>query len=108
MAFMPPSSREPPRRYARNAPPHRRDGRLRRGQPSRARPGGSNVKRFALALAALAAALVAAAGAPAADANHAVYTMTNAAAGNAVLAFSRAADGTLTPSGAYPTGGRGG
>ena len=37
----------------------------------------------------------------------AVYTLTNSAVGNAVLAFSRAADGTLTPQGTYATGGLG-
>ncbi len=36
-----------------------------------------------------------------------VYTLTNAAAGNAVLAFSRAADGSLSPLATYPTGGLG-
>ncbi len=36
-----------------------------------------------------------------------VYAMTNAAAGNEVIAFRRAEDGTLTRLGAYPTGGRG-
>jgi 6-phosphogluconolactonase len=36
-----------------------------------------------------------------------VYTMTNSAAGNAVLAYDRAADGSLTAAGAYPTGGTG-
>lgn len=34
----------------------------------------------------------------------AVYTMTNAIAGNQVLAFSRSADGSLTPIGAFSTG----
>lgn len=59
-----------------------------------------------LALVALAAA--AAATATASDSSPgAVYTLTNAATGNAVLAFSRAADGTLTPQGTFPTGGRG-
>ncbi len=38
----------------------------------------------------------------------AVYTMTNSPAGNAIEAFARAADGTLTPAGTYPTGGDGG
>ncbi len=38
----------------------------------------------------------------------AVYTMTNSAAGNAIEAFGRAADGSLTPVGTYPTGGDGG
>lgn len=37
----------------------------------------------------------------------AVYTLTNQAAGNAVAAFDRAPDGTLTPAGMYPTGGIG-
>jgi len=41
------------------------------------------------------------------DRSGAVYTMTNAADGNAVLVFTRAADGTLTPAGTYATGGRG-
>lgn len=36
-----------------------------------------------------------------------VYTMTNAPAGNAVLAFDRAADGSLAAAGSYPTGGTG-
>ncbi|MGD8276699.1 MAG: beta-propeller fold lactonase family protein [Gemmatimonadota bacterium] len=36
-----------------------------------------------------------------------VYTMTNDAAGNTVLAFDRAADGTLAPAGMYSTGGLG-
>jgi 6-phosphogluconolactonase (cycloisomerase 2 family) len=42
--------------------------------------------------------------------NHAagyVYTETNAASGNAVLAFARAQDGTLTAIGSYGTGGTG-
>jgi 6-phosphogluconolactonase (cycloisomerase 2 family) len=38
----------------------------------------------------------------------AVYTMTNAASGNAIEAFARGAGGGLTPAGTYPTGGRGG
>src|SRR5260221_11964539 len=37
----------------------------------------------------------------------AVYTMTNAPNGNAVLVFNQAADGTLTPGGTFPTGGLG-
>lgn len=36
-----------------------------------------------------------------------VYTMSNSVAGNAVLAFDRAADGSLTAAGSYPTGGIG-
>jgi 6-phosphogluconolactonase len=37
----------------------------------------------------------------------AVYTLSNSAAGNAVLAYSRGADGTLSPIASYPTGGTG-
>jgi len=37
----------------------------------------------------------------------AVFTLTNQAAGNAVAAYARAADGTLTPAGSVPTGGAG-
>lgn len=37
----------------------------------------------------------------------AVYVTSNAPGGNQVLAFGRASDGTLTPAGAYPTGGTG-
>jgi len=36
-----------------------------------------------------------------------VYTMSNQAAGNSVLVFDRAADGTLTAAGSYATGGLG-
>jgi 6-phosphogluconolactonase (cycloisomerase 2 family) len=38
----------------------------------------------------------------------AVYTMTNSPGGNAIEAYARASDGSLTPAGAYPTGGAGG
>ena len=38
----------------------------------------------------------------------AVYTMTNSASGNAIEAYARAGDGTLTPAGTFPTGGDGG
>jgi 6-phosphogluconolactonase (cycloisomerase 2 family) len=59
----------------------------------------------------LCAALLLAAGtAGAAGGDHpvgAVYTLTNSAAGNAVAVFDRAADGTLTPDGTFPTGGTG-
>jgi hypothetical protein len=37
----------------------------------------------------------------------AVYTSTNDPAGNRVLAFSRAGDGSLTSAGSFPTGGVG-
>ena len=35
------------------------------------------------------------------------YTLSNAAAGNQVIAFRRAADGALSPLGTFPTGGAG-
>jgi 6-phosphogluconolactonase len=38
----------------------------------------------------------------------AVYTMTNSPTGNAVEAYARDSDGSLTPAGTYPTGGDGG
>lgn len=41
------------------------------------------------------------------DNQGAVYTQTNATAGNAIVAFTRAADGTLTPAFQVPTGGLG-
>jgi 6-phosphogluconolactonase (cycloisomerase 2 family) len=41
------------------------------------------------------------------DAGGAVYTSTNGSSANAILAFRRAEDGTLTPIGSFPTGGRG-
>ena len=41
------------------------------------------------------------------DGTGGVYTLTNGAAGNAVIAFRRAADGSLTPAGTHPTGGLG-
>jgi 6-phosphogluconolactonase len=37
----------------------------------------------------------------------AVYTMTNAASGNAVVMYTRDANGMLTPVGSFPTGGNG-
>lgn len=36
-----------------------------------------------------------------------VYTLSNASSGNAVLAFARAADGSLAPAGSFATGGSG-
>ncbi len=41
------------------------------------------------------------------DSPGAVYTLTNSPAGNAVVAFGRAADGSLTAEGTFPTGGAG-
>jgi 6-phosphogluconolactonase len=37
----------------------------------------------------------------------AVFTLSNSAGGNAVLAFARASNGSLTAAGSYPTGGKG-
>src|SRR5262249_48226382 len=59
-----------------------------------------------LALALLAGAAPAAAQAP----SNVVYVESNVAdpaIGNAILAYTRAADGSLTPLGSYPTGGTG-
>lgn len=46
-------------------------------------------------------------GADAAEGPGAVYTLTNAASGNGVVAFHRAPDGSLSPLGTVATGGRG-
>ena len=67
----------------------------------------------ALAVAAVAApAASAATAAPAArqdfSVGGAVFALTDNTAGNAVAAYHRAADGTLTPAGSYATGGLGG
>jgi 6-phosphogluconolactonase len=48
--------------------------------------------------------LAVAAGPAAAAGRQQVYTSTNAAAGNAVLAFERAGDGSLKPAGSFATG----
>jgi 6-phosphogluconolactonase (cycloisomerase 2 family) len=59
------------------------------------------------ALAALAGVAGFADQAAAAPTPGAVYVLSNQQAGNAVLVFDRAADGTLTPAGSYATGGAG-
>jgi 6-phosphogluconolactonase len=41
------------------------------------------------------------------DEQGAVFALTNSPAGNAVVAYQRAADGSLTPAGSHPTGGLG-
>jgi 6-phosphogluconolactonase len=56
---------------------------------------------------AVGAALLFAGGAQAHDVTHAVYTQTNAVAGNAVQVLARGDDGRLTPAGTIPTGGAG-
>src|SRR3989442_1754208 len=70
--------------------------------------GLSTRSAFAVA-AVLLVALAASAGSAAAsdEAAGAVYTLTNAASGNAVLAFERAGDGTLRPAGSFGTRGLG-
>ena len=56
---------------------------------------------------ALAVALIVASSALAQDEPGAVYAMTNAAGGNSILIFDRAAGGTLTSAGSISTGGNG-
>ena len=69
-------------------------------------PPRSRGRRSLVALMA-AVILLAVAAANAMAAGGAVYTETNAPTGNAVQKFDRAADGTLTPAGTFPTGGAG-
>jgi 6-phosphogluconolactonase (cycloisomerase 2 family) len=82
---------------------------------------GARLAMTAAATTALAAAAVVTAGALAGPASaatgpnwlrtgaaSAVFVQTDNTAGNAVAAYHRAADGTLTLAGTYPTGGRGG
>lgn len=69
------------------------------------------MKKMALAVAVSAFMLAPAAAAQAAPSRAsqgAVYTLTNSADGNAVVAFNRADNGALTPAGTYPTDGLGG
>lgn len=74
-------------------------------------PSISFTARLSLGFAALFVGAVVAAGTAAAGPVGAkvgaVFTLTNAAAGNAVLVFDRSSDGTLTPAGSVPTGGVG-
>jgi 6-phosphogluconolactonase (cycloisomerase 2 family) len=60
-----------------------------------------------LAAAVALSAVTAATAAPRDNGRGAVYTLTNAATGNAVLVYTRSVDGTLAPAGSYPTGGLG-
>jgi len=59
------------------------------------------------ALAALLTVLAVAPAAAAGSTAGAVYTLSNSAGGNAVIAYSRASDGSLAPLGTFPTGGLG-
>jgi 6-phosphogluconolactonase len=63
--------------------------------------------RAALSGALALAALAAAAGPAAASGRSAVYTSTNSASGNQVLAFDRSGKGSLRPAGSFATGGNG-
>ncbi len=71
-------------------------------KPFSARPGLA-------ALAVVLAAFAITAGSAAAGDGRAgaLYTLTNGASGNAVLAFDRGADGTISPAGSFATGGLG-
>ncbi len=67
------------------------------------------MKRITLAIAMLMLCLGAVGQAGAAsDSVHAVYSLTNSATGNAVLAFTSGDNGSLTPAGEFATGGNGG
>jgi len=75
---------------------------MHRPRSTRARRVGLAAGAITVALAALAVPASAQPGAPGA-----VYTSTNSPAGNAVVAFDRAANGSLTPGGSFATGGTG-
>jgi 6-phosphogluconolactonase len=72
---------------------------------------GRTLRALALAVAVSVAAPIAVFAGPAAASpfgnTGAVYTSTNSPTGNAVVAFRRAGDGSLTPAGSFPTGGTG-
>ena len=69
----------------------------------------SKVALAAAALAAFAAPASASIGNPfAPGADHVVFVQTDGVTGNAVVAYDRAPNGTLTQAGTYPTGGNGG
>jgi 6-phosphogluconolactonase len=65
------------------------------------------IRRAVLGGALALAALAAAAGPASAAGRSAVYTESNSASGNQVLAFDRAGNGSLTPDGSVATGGTG-
>lgn len=78
------------------------------------RDGRASTARWRIAGLALAGLMVfsllsgtRAAGAQPTDVPGAVYTLTNEAAGNRVLAWNRATNGSLSPAGSYATGGQG-
>jgi len=65
------------------------------------------MKKILFAIAAVVAAFAAQSASAANDTPGAVYTLTNAASGNAVAYFSRSAQGALTYVGQFATGGNG-
>ena len=65
------------------------------------------MKKILFAIAAVVAAFAAQSASAASDTPGAVYTLTNAASGNAVAYFSRSAQGALTYVGQFATGGNG-
>ncbi|MGH2983821.1 MAG: lactonase family protein [Solirubrobacterales bacterium] len=67
----------------------------------------TTTRRVVLGAALALAALAAAAGPAAAAGKSNLYTSTNGASGNQVLAFDRAGDGSLNPAGTFATGGNG-
>jgi 6-phosphogluconolactonase len=78
------------------------------GGPSRVKvPLEANFVLHVLAASAALGALLAPSAALADGEKKAVYTITNAASGNELLAFQRSANGALTPAGIFPTGGTG-
>src|SRR5512132_191802 len=67
----------------------------------------TSMRRAVLGAAIAVAALAAAAGPASASPANAVYTSTNSAVGNRVLAFDRTGNGSLKPDGSFSTGGTG-
>jgi 6-phosphogluconolactonase (cycloisomerase 2 family) len=65
------------------------------------------ISAFALCLSAVAGAATRDHGGPGQSSTPSVYTETNAAAGNQIVAFNLEQNGTLVPQGSYPTGGTG-
>lgn len=65
------------------------------------------VSLIAVVLLSLMVSLTSPAAAASGNANGAVFTLTNAASGNAVLVYNRSSDGSLAFDGAYATGGLG-
>lgn len=71
------------------------------------KPIAARVSLIAVLLLSLMVSLSSPAAAASGNANGAVFTLTNAAAGNEVLMYNRSSDGSLAFAGAYDTGGLG-